>query len=93
MLDEVNGWKPWQTKRKDLGFKDRNEFTGEGVDVLHFVANLLLTAGVDDEELQHLFHQKQLRNLRRQEVGYAGVGKEDGIGRAPDMGAGGSVHE
>lgn len=78
MLNLVDGWKPWQQQRDSAGeFKDRNEFVEEGVDVLHFVANLLLTAGCFDHELSEVWAEKQRVNAARQAGGqYGGVGKE-----------------
>ena len=80
MLDEVDGWKPWQTFREHAGeFKDRDAFVDEGVDVLHFIANLLLVGSTTDTELEDRFTKKQARNAARQTAGYAGVGKDDGL--------------
>jgi hypothetical protein len=67
-LNEV-GWKPWATDR----YFNRDAFVGELIDVMHFVANLLVTAGVTGEELSQKYHSKQQRNRYRQEVGYTGV--------------------
>lgn len=66
-LGEV-GWKPWATDR----YFNRDAFVGELIDVMHFVANLLVTAGVTGDELSQRYHSKQRRNAYRQEVGYDG---------------------
>jgi hypothetical protein len=77
MLDSVDGWKPWQNKRDHAGeFKDRDEFAEDGVDALKFVANLLLAAGVTDQELSRIWAFKTQLNAKRQEDGYAGVGAD-----------------
>lgn len=76
-LNQVNGWKPWQTERDEAGkLKDRDEFVEELVDVLHFLGNLLLVASVSDDELDEIWKRKQFVNAKRQELGYEGVGKE-----------------
>lgn len=62
MLHEVD-WKPW-TVTND-GFRNRDAFKGEGVDVLHFVANLLVAARTSDEELSTLYRAKQQKNRDR----------------------------
>lgn len=67
-LGEV-GWKPWATDR----YFNRDAFVGELIDVMHFIANLLVTAGVTGDELSQKYHSKQSRNRYRQEVGYDGV--------------------
>lgn len=79
MLEPVRGWKPWDTKHRGdaAGINDseaREKFVDEGVDVLHFIANLLLTAGVTDAELSEAFKRKQDKNRARQESGYDGRG-------------------
>ena len=67
-LNEV-GWKPWATDK----YFNRDAFVGELIDVMHFVANLLVMAGVAGEELSQKYHSKQSRNRYRQEVGYTGI--------------------
>jgi hypothetical protein len=77
LLNDVDGWKPWQTERDDAGrLKDRDAFVEEGVDVLHFIANLLLYAGATDAEVSRVWSTKQRVNAARQETGYAGVGAD-----------------
>lgn len=65
------GWKPWVTSNH----LNREEFIGEMVDVLHFIANLLVTAGCTGEELGRRYAEKQYRNAKRQEEGYTGTDK------------------
>lgn len=75
MLHHVNGWKNWQTERSRAGeIADLQAYVEEGVDVLHFVANLLNVSGIEDDALDHLFARKQKLNARRQVEGYAGIG-------------------
>lgn len=75
VLHHVDGWKNWQTDRSSAGeIADLQAYIGEGVDLLHFVANLLNVAGVEDDALDHLFARKQKLNARRQAEGYAGNG-------------------
>ena len=62
MLHEVD-WKPW-TVTED-GFRNREAFNGEGVDVLHFVANLLVAGRCSDDELTRLYEAKQQKNRER----------------------------
>ena len=61
-LHEVD-WKPW-TVTND-GFRNRDAFVGELVDVLHFVANQLVAARCSDEELTQLYLAKQQKNRER----------------------------
>ena len=67
-------WKPWQM---DEPYADREEVIKEAVDVLHFVANIIVACGGTDEELDHFYLQKMEKNRQRQSVGYAV--KADGI--------------
>lgn len=65
-LHEVN-WKPWG--KHDGGFKDRDAFVGELVDVLHFIANQLVAAKCSDQELSERYEQKQQKNRERMASG------------------------
>ena len=67
-------WKPWQM---DEPYADREEVIKEAVDVLHFVANIIVACGGTDEELDHFYLQKMEKNRQRQSVGYEV--KADGI--------------
>jgi hypothetical protein len=60
-------WKPWQ---HDAPYADREEVIKEAVDVLHFVANIIVACGGTDEELNHFYLQKMDKNRKRQSVGY-----------------------
>lgn len=67
-LGEIS-WKPWASKE----YFNREEFIGELVDVLHFVANLLAVSGVSGDELTTRYSSKQQKNRDRQSSGYDGV--------------------
>jgi hypothetical protein len=60
-------WKPWQM---DEPYADREEVIKEAVDVLHFVANIIVACGGTDAELNHFYLQKMEKNRKRQSVGY-----------------------
>lgn len=80
MSNEI-GWKPWATSRH----LNREKYIAEGVDVLHFVANLLLLAGATDSELNEAYLRKMETNRKRQLDGYDGVSdKCTQCGRALD---------
>lgn len=67
-LGEV-GWKPWATSRH----LNRESYVGELVDAWHFLMNLLLVAGVTEEEFVARYDAKRRRNAERQVEGYDGV--------------------
>lgn len=62
MSNEI-GWKPWGTDRT----LDRERYIKEGVDVMHFVGNLLALAGVTDDELNEAYTAKMKVNQERME--------------------------
>lgn len=66
-LGEIS-WKPWASSE----FFNREQFVGELVDVLHFIANLLVMSGVDGPELTSRYSSKQVKNRDRQRDGYDG---------------------
>ncbi len=81
-LNEV-GWKPWASSRH----VNREAFAGELVDILCFLVNLALAAGLDAHDFYRLHQEKALRNIKRQEQagGYSVLeGKCPGCGRAID---------
>ena len=45
-MRQAISWKPWQ---HDQPYADREEIIKEAVDVLHFVANIIVAAGGTDE--------------------------------------------
>lgn len=68
MSNEI-GWKSWGTDRNI----NRPHYIKEAVDVLHFVANLLVLADVSDEELTAAYEAKMQVNRDRMASGsYAG---------------------
>lgn len=56
-------WKSWAVNRGEL---DQVAFAAEMVDLLHFAANMLVAAGVTDDQLWQEYHAKQDRNAVRQ---------------------------
>lgn len=67
-------WKYWSHARP---FFNRARILEEIVDVLHFLANVLVAIGVTDDELEEAYQLKQAENRRRQLDGYiAAVGKK-----------------
>ncbi len=69
-LGEIS-WKPWAKAE----FFNREAYLGELVDVLHFVGNLLVGAGVTDAELNAAYLDKMERNRERQRTNYTGLEK------------------
>lgn len=70
MLDEFR-WKPWA---KGRGTVNRELALKEAVDVGHFLANILVSIGVTDEEWQAAYQAKQQVNRDRMASGtYDGV--------------------
>lgn len=68
-LQECPIWKPWSKNQQVNTIEAVNEL----VDVLHFIANLLVMHGVSGEQLTALYHNKQEVNAMRQLAGYDGV--------------------
>lgn len=66
-MRQAISWKPWQ---HDQPYADREEIIKEAVDVLHFVANIIVAAGGTDEELDRLYLEKMEKNKKRQLEGY-----------------------
>ena len=67
-------WKYWSHTEP---FVNRVTLLYELVDVLHFIANMLIAIGVDDEELEIAYKAKQKINRQRQADKYvAAQGKE-----------------
>lgn len=59
-------WKPWAT---DPPFVNRDRIRDEVIDVLHFLGNILVSLGVDDDELAYFYALKQQKNRKRQASG------------------------
>ena len=69
LLGEI-GWKPWAKSRHINLEAARGEF----IDALHFMGNLALVLGLDDsDQIMYLYHEKHIKNAKRQEEGYDGV--------------------
>lgn len=66
-MRQAISWKPWQ---HDAPYADREEIIKEAVDVLHFVANIIVAAGGTDEELDKFYVEKMAKNRARQLAGY-----------------------
>lgn len=66
-LDEA-GWKPW--KSKGFGEIDRAAFAHEMSDVILFLLNMLLVAGVTGQELADALETTWAKNEQRQQTGY-----------------------
>lgn len=66
LLDNVS-WKYWA---HDEPFVDREEVLKEAVDIGHFHANILLAAGITEDEYWAAYREKQALNLERQIRGY-----------------------
>ena len=93
-MRQAISWKPWQ---HDEPYADREEIIKEAVDVLHFVANIIVAAGGTDELLDRLYLEKMEKNKKRQIEGYkvktSGVKcslcyraiDDVGVGKQPDM--------
>ena len=64
-------WKPWATGEKMI--VDRDKFGGELIDVLHFVINLFLVNGWNENDVFQAFWAKNIVNWQRQENGYDAV--------------------
>jgi hypothetical protein len=93
-MRQAISWKPWQ---HDEPYADREEIVKEAVDVLHFVANIIVAAGGTDEVLDRLYLEKMEKNKKRQLEGYLVKSKgvkcslcyraidDVGVGKQPDM--------
>jgi NTP pyrophosphatase (non-canonical NTP hydrolase) len=62
VLAEVN-WKPWKEKR---GIKDIDKYREEMADVLHFILDLYLAAGLNGKDIVLDYMAKHYENLARQ---------------------------
>jgi len=65
MLNET-GWKPWSKRR----FVNTDAVCEEGVDVMHFLMNIFLAAGVSPGQISETYRKKVQTNIRRQKEGY-----------------------
>jgi dimeric dUTPase (all-alpha-NTP-PPase superfamily) len=68
-------WKYWSHAEP---FVNRERVIDEVVDVMHFLANMLIAVQCDDEEFEAAYKHKQLINFQRQRDKYvAAQGKEE----------------
>lgn len=63
---EEFSWKPWAV---DDPFVNASRIRDEVIDVMHFLGNILVAIGVDDDELEHFYRKKQAINRARAESG------------------------
>jgi hypothetical protein len=71
-------WKPWKSNHKkayemkisDLSEDDQKELKMELVDIQHFIFNLMISVGMQPEELYNYYISKNKENIRRQENNY-----------------------
>ena len=66
-LGQEIDWKYWSEGRGEF---NRDRVIEEAVDVLHFLGNILLWAGVHSAELTEAYVVKMQENIRRQADGY-----------------------
>lgn len=65
-LDGIN-WKMWKKTPVEI---DLDYLKKEMIDIQHFLNNLYLIWGMDDEEVRLQYLEKNLENRRRQDTGY-----------------------
>ena len=64
-------WKPWSSRDPEEMWKaNRDNYAGEIIDVLFFLANAALAVGMTDEEIEQRYKAKAAVNTQRQESGY-----------------------
>ena len=63
---ENTPWKPWKHSAR----LDKEEFRKELIDLLHFVVNMFLAAGMTPQDIHEAFKKKHKENMRRQREGY-----------------------
>lgn len=74
-------WRPW-AKSTHI---NKDAFTGELVDALHFLVNLFLVVGATSDEVSERYFAKRAKNDKRQAEGYDGVSDKCRVcGRALD---------
>lgn len=56
-------WKPWKVDQGEI--RDRPAYIEELVDVMHFIANLLLVVDADGEEVSQMYEHKMRTNMER----------------------------
>lgn len=78
---DEHSWKPWSKTKGEL---NRKNFIKEQVDVLHFIANMLLAAQCTDEELDEIYQAKMEVNRQRMANDYDNTNKCVSCRRALD---------
>jgi len=71
-------WKPWKSnyrkgyemKISDLSDDDLKELKMELVDIQHFLFNMMISVGMNAEELYNYYLSKNKENIDRQNRGY-----------------------
>lgn len=71
-------WKPWKSNYKkgydmrisDLSEDDVKELKMELVDIQHFLFNMMISVGMNAEELYNFYLSKNKENIRRANSGY-----------------------
>ncbi len=71
-------WKPWKkshktihsTKLSDLSERDLKDLKMELIDIQHFLFNLMISVGMDAEEIFNYYVAKNKENIDRQQKGY-----------------------
>lgn len=86
--DETD-WKPWVVREPDAPvFPNPHVFCSEIVDAQMFLANMLVAAGITDEEYEAIYRAKWEKNIARQRrgnyVSRKGVDKCKNCGRSFD---------
>lgn len=79
-IREEFSWKPWAT---DSPFVNPIRVKQEIVDVMHFLGNMLVACGVDDEEFWEAYRAKQEINKQRQTSGNYSA-KKGGLSEGSD---------
>lgn len=69
MADEM-GWKPWDDNRGLISADQRIRAIMEGVDAMHFLANLFRALNATGEEITAAYRAKAEKNLKRWQEGY-----------------------
>jgi hypothetical protein len=86
--DETD-WKPWAVRAHDaLAIPNPQIFCAEIVDAQMFLANMLVAAGITDDEYTVIYKAKWVKNIARQErgnyVSRKGIDKCTNCGRSFD---------
>lgn len=71
-------WKPWKKKHQDiqnmqlsdLSERDLKDLKMELIDIQHFLFNLMISVGMDAEEIFNYYVAKNQENIERQKRGY-----------------------